>query len=197
MKKRSARMRRTTRETDITVDMCLDGKGEYRINTGMAFLDHMLELLSRHSLINLRVTAKGDLDVDYHHTVEDIGLAMGDALNKALGKRIGIRRYGWSIVPMDEALSQVAIDLGGRPYLVYKMATRKKKILDFDIGLIEEFFRAFTVQGRLNMHVWQMYGKEPHHACECVFKAVGKALRMACCPDERLKGLLPSTKGRI
>ena len=197
MKKRSAKLRRKTRETDVAVEICLDGKGDYKINTGLAFLDHMFELFSRHSLIDLKIAAKGDLKVDYHHTVEDIGLALGEVLNKALGTRAGIARYGWGLVPMDEALSQVVIDLGGRPFLAFKMATRKTKILDFDLSLIEELFRAFCVQGRMNLHICQMYGKEPHHAYESVFKALGKALRMASSPDARLKGKLPSTKGKI
>jgi imidazoleglycerol-phosphate dehydratase len=197
MKKRSAKVKRTTRETDVAVEIGLDGRGDYKINTGLAFLDHMLELLSKHSLIDLKIAAKGDLKVDYHHTVEDIGLALGEALDKALGKRAGITRYGWGLVPMDEALSQVVVDLGGRPYLAMRMATKKKKILDFDLALLEEFFRAFSVQGRMNLHICQMYGNEPHHAYESAFKALAKALRMACSLDARQKGALPSTKGKI
>jgi len=197
MKKRIAKVRRITRETDIAMEIGLDGKGEYKIDTGIPFLDHMLDLVSKHSLIDLKIRARGDLKVDYHHTVEDIGLALGEALDKALGKRAGITRYGWSLVPMDEALSQVVVDLGGRPYLAMRMATKKKKIRDFDLGLLEEFFRGFTVQGRLNLHICQMYGDEPHHAYESVFKALGKALRVACSIDPRQKGALPSTKGKI
>ena len=197
MKKRSVSIKRKTSETDISISICLDGKGSYKVSTGIAFLDHMLELLAKHSLMDLVINARGDLNVDYHHTVEDIGLALGEALDKALGKRVGITRYGWGLVPMDEALSQGVVDLGGRPFLVMRMSTRKKKIRDFDLGLIEEFFRSFTVQGRLNLHVSQMYGEEPHHAYESVFKALAKALRMAVCIDKRLKGALPSTKGKI
>lgn len=196
MKKRSARIRRKTNETDIAVELDLGGKGSCGISTGIPFFDHMLELLSRHSLIDLRIKARGDLEVDYHHTVEDTGLALGMAVDKALGMRRGIARYGWSIVPMDEAVSRVVIDLGGRPYLVYRLSNRKKKILDFDLKLIEGFFRAFTVQGRMNLHIAQLYGDEPHHAYESVFKAVARALRMACEPDPRFKGI-PSTKGKI
>ena len=197
MKKRCATVRRITKETDIAIAVGLDGRGHYEVSTGLAFLDHMLELFSRHSLIDLKIRAKGDLKVDYHHTVEDIGLALGEALDKALGKRLGIVRYGSFLVPMDESLSQVVVDLGGRPYLVLNMATRAKRILDFDLSLIEEFFRGFVVQGRMNLHVCQMYGKEPHHAYEGVFKALGRALRIACSIDPRQRGMIPSTKGTI
>jgi len=196
MKRRTAKIRRKTRETNIAIELNLDGKGTYAISTGLSFFDHMLELLSKHSLIDLKIRAAGDLKVDYHHTIEDIGLALGTALDKALGSRSGITRYGWSLVPMDEALSRVAVDLGGRPSLVQQMACRKRKILDFDLKLIGEFFRAFTVQGRMNLHIEQLYGQEPHHAYESVFKAVGRALRMACAIDARMSGI-PSTKGKI
>ena len=196
MKKRTARIKRKTRETDITVELNLDGKGTSTISTGLPFLNHMLELLSKHSLIDLSIKAKGDLEVDYHHTVEDLGLALGGALDKALGTRRGIARYGWSTVPMDESLSRVAIDLGGRPYLVYSLTTRRRKILGFELNLLKEFFRALTVEGRMNLHITQLYGQEPHHSCESVFKAVAKALRMACEVDPRVKGI-PSCKGRI
>jgi len=196
MKKRVAKVTRKTRETNITVELNLDGQGKSRVKTGLPFLDHMLELLFRHSLIDAAVKAGGDIEVDYHHTVEDLGLTLGMALDKALGARKGISRYGCSLVPMDDALSRAAVDLGGRPFLVFDMANRKKKILDFDLMLIEEFFRAFVVQGRLNLHVAQLYGKEPHHAYESAFKAVARALRQACERDPRAGGV-PSTKGRI
>ena len=196
MKKRAARIQRTTKETDIHVQLDLDGAGEYRVSTGIPFLNHMLELFAKHSLFNLRLKAKGDLDVDYHHTVEDVGLALGEALNQALGDRKGILRYGWAVLPMDESLSRVALDLGGRPYLVYEVTTKKKRIRDFDLGLIEEFFRAFTVQARMNLHIKLMYSQEPHHAYESVFKGLAKALSMACMKDARVKGV-PSSKGRI
>ncbi len=196
MKTRSAKVVRKTRETDISAQLELDGDGTYRVSTGIAFLNHMLELLAKHALFNLKLKAKGDLKVDYHHTVEDVGLVLGDALNQALGDRKGILRYGWSVVPMDESLSRVALDLGGRPYLVYEVKTKKTRIRDFDLGLIEEFFRAFTVQARMNLHIKLMYGQEPHHAYESVFKAVAKALNIACSKDSRVKGVL-SSKGRI
>lgn len=196
MKKRRAITKRKTSETNITVDLNLDGNGKSSIDTGMPFLDHMLELLAKHSMMDLEIKAKGDLKVDYHHTVEDVGLALGMAINEALGTRGGIKRYGWSLVPMDEALSQVAVDLGGRPYLVMKMSSRKRKILDFDVSLIKEFFQALVIQARMNLHIIQSYGQEPHHAYESVFKAVAKAIRMACESDAREKGI-PSSKGRL
>jgi imidazoleglycerol-phosphate dehydratase len=196
MKHRSAAIHRKTRETDIAVSLDLDGQGTGRIRTGMPFLDHMLELLARHSLIDLDVRAGGDLEVDYHHTVEDLGLVLGSALDKALGDRKGIARYGWSLVPMDESLCRSSVDLGGRPYLVYRVANRARRIRDFDLKLVEEFFRAFTVQARMNLHVEHLYGGEPHHAYESMFKALARALRMACAVDPRVKGV-PSTKGSL
>jgi imidazoleglycerol-phosphate dehydratase len=196
MKKRTARVDRKTRETDISIQLNVDGEGRYRISTGIPFLNHMLELLAKHACLDVVVRAKGDLDVDYHHTVEDVGVALGEALNKALGDRKGITRYGWCVLPMDDALSRVALDLGGRPYLVYEVATRKKKIRDFDLGLIKEFFQAFTVQARMNLHIKLMYGEEPHHAYEAVFKALARALRMAMERDPRVKDV-PSSKGKI
>ena len=196
MKTRTASVQRKTRETDIAVRLNLDGSGEYRIKTGIPFLNHMLDLFAKHGLFDLTVRAKGDLEVDYHHTVEDVGLALGEAFNQALGDRKGINRYGWSVVPMDESLSRVATDLGGRPYLVYAVATTKKKIRDFDLGLIKEFFQAFTVQTKMNLHIKLMYGEEPHHAYESVFKATARALRIACAKDPRVKGV-PSSKGKI
>ena len=196
MKNRVGKVQRKTGETNIAVELDLDGTGTFAVETGLPFLNHMLELLSRHASIDMRIKASGDTDVDYHHTVEDLGLVLGEALDKALGTRRGIARYGWCLIPMDDALSRAVVDLGGRPYLVYQHANRKKKILDFDLGLVEEFFRAFVVQGRMNLHVAQLYGAEPHHAYESMFKAVARALRMACRPDERQRGV-PSTKGRI
>lgn len=194
MKKRNATIRRETRETQIEVRLQLDGSGKATVSTGLPFLDHMIELLARHSIFDIGVRATGDLAVDYHHTVEDLGLVLGDALDQALGDRKGITRYGHSLLPMDESLSLVAVDLGGRPYLVFQMANRKKKILDFDLGLIEEFFRAFSTQARMNLHIVHLYGQEPHHAYESVFKGVARALSMACRKDPRVRGV-PSSKG--
>jgi imidazoleglycerol-phosphate dehydratase len=196
MKPRTATVKRKTRETNITVGLNVDGSGVSTIKTGMPFLDHMLELLSRHSLIDMKISAKGDLDVDYHHTVEDLGLTLGEALNKALGARKGIARYGWSYVPMDESLSRVVIDLGGRPYLVKEMVCKQRKVRDFDLSLFNDFFQGLSVQGRMNLHIDQLLGREGHHAYESVFKALARALRMACARDPREKRI-PSSKGSL
>jgi imidazoleglycerol-phosphate dehydratase len=196
MKKRTATVARTTRETDIKVSVTIDGKGVSSVETGMPFLNHMLELFSKHSLMDLTVKATGDLEVDYHHTVEDLGLVLGDAIDQALGDRKGIVRYGWSYIPMDDALSRAVVDLGGRPYLVYEVANRTRKIRDFNLILIREFFQAFTVKARMNLHIAQLYGQEPHHAYEAIFKAVARAMSEACQKDPRVQGV-PSSKGAI
>jgi imidazoleglycerol-phosphate dehydratase len=195
-KQRVAAVERRTRETDIAVRLNVDGSGAYRVKTGLPFLTHMLELFAKHALMDLALRARGDIEVDYHHTAEDLGLVLGTALNEALGDRQGLTRMGWSYVPMDEALSRAVVDLGGRPYLVYTVAHRARKIRDFDLQLVEEFFRAFTVQARLNLHIEQFYGKDAHHAYESIFKAVARALAMACARDPRVHGV-PSSKGRI
>jgi imidazoleglycerol-phosphate dehydratase len=194
--KRTAQVDRKTRETSIAVNLVIDGSGRYTVDTGIPFLNHMLELFAKHALMDLTVHAKGDIEVDYHHTVEDLGLVLGDALDQALGDRKGIVRYGWSYVPMDDALSRAVVDLGGRPYLVYDVANRTRKIRDFDVILIHEFFQAFSVKARMNLHIAQLYGKEPHHAYESVFKAVARALSEACRRDARVVGV-PSSKGAI
>lgn len=194
--RRRARELRKTRETEIAVTLDLDGQGCGSIQTGIPFMDHMLELLCRHALIDLEVRASGDLAVDYHHTVEDLGLVLGTCLDRALGSRRGIRRYGACLLPMDESLSQVAVDLGGRPFLVFRICCRKRKIRDFDVKLIEEFLRAFVVQARMNLHVCQLYGDEVHHAYESVFKGLARALRQAMEHDPRESGI-PSSKGTL
>ena len=194
MKKRKAIVARNTRETQIRAELDVDGNGRYEIETGLPFFNHMLELLAKHSLFDLKLQATGDLAVDHHHTVEDVGLALGDALNQALGVRQGIERYGFSLMPMDETLSRVVLDLGGRPYLVVEMANKKKKILDFELSLLVEFQRAFATQARLNLHGRQFYGTDAHHAWESVFKGLARALKAACRRDPRVKGV-PSSKG--
>ena len=194
MKKRKAIVKRETRETQIRAELDVDGNGRYEIETGLPFFNHMLELLAKHSLFDLKLQATGDLAVDHHHTVEDVGLALGDALNQALGDRKGIERYGFSLMPMDETLSRVALDLGGRPYLVLEMANRKKKILDFELSLLGEFLRAFATQARMNLHIRQFYGADAHHAHESVFKGLARALKTACRRDPRVQGV-PSSKG--
>lgn len=191
---RATMLERNTRETQIRVELDVDGTGQYAIETGIPFFNHMLELFAKHSLFDLNLKATGDLDVDDHHTVEDVGLALGDALNAALGDRKGIERYGFALLPMDETLARVALDLGGRPYLVMEMATRRKFIRTFDLGLLEEFMRAFSTQARMNLHIAQFYGKDPHHAYESVFKGLARALRMAVRRNPREPGI-PSSKG--
>ena len=193
---RTATRTRKTRETDIAVTLNLDGTGVCKVETGIGFLNHMLELFARHSLIDLEVKASGDVNVDYHHTVEDVGLVLGSCLNQALGERCGIRRYGFFQLPMDEALCEVALDLGGRPFLVFASAMKHMKVRDFEVKLLEEFFRAVTVEGRMNLHLRQIYGDESHHVCEAMFKGFARALRMAVEVDPRETGI-PSSKGTI
>lgn len=193
---RTATRARTTRETDITVTLNLDGTGTCHVATGIGFLDHMLELFARHALIDLEIKASGDVHVDYHHTVEDVGLVLGACLNEALAERRGIRRYGFFLLPMDEALCEIALDLGGRPFLVFASAMKHMKVRDFEVKLLEEFFRALTVEARMNLHIRQISGDEAHHVCEGVFKGFARALRMAIETDPRETGI-PSSKGTI
>lgn len=200
--KRSANIRRETAETQVAVKLALDGAGKADVKTGLPFFDHMLALLAKHSLCNLTVRATGDLDVDAHHTVEDVGIALGQAFLKALGDKRGIRRYGWALVPMDETLAQcrVALDFSGRPYLVFTArdwkSLAKVEIGKFRVGLVREFLQAFASEARCNLHVDVLRGDEPHHVVEAIFKALAKALDMACQRDRRVEGV-PSTKGRL
>ena len=191
---RNATVTRETRETQITLALDLDGTGRAEIDTGVGFLDHMLELFARHSLIDLKLACKGDVQVDYHHTVEDIGLALGTALDKALGDRRGIRRYGFFLLPMDESLGQAAVDFGGRPFLVYSTECASTFVRDFDTALLREFFRALSVNARANVNLRHTGGNEPHHAAEALFKAFARAVRAAVEPDPRETGI-PSSKG--
>ena len=195
--KRKSIIKRKTRETDIELSLDVDGQGQARLKTGIAFLDHMLDCLVRQALFNLDVKAKGDLAVDHHHLVEDLGLALGDALNKALGDKAGIRRYGWAIAPLDEARVEASLDLSGRPYLSYGLSLANKRIRDFDVQLIEEFTRAFCDRARVTLHLTQGAGKNNHHILEAAFKALGLALRAACEADPRRKGAVASTKGTL
>ena len=189
-------LERNTRETQIRVELDVDGTGQYTIETGVPFLNHMLELFAKHSLFDLNLKAAGDLDVDDHHTVEDLGIVLGTCIDQALGDRKGIRRYGFMLLPMDESLCQVALDLGGRPYMVYNVNNERKAIKTFDVRLVEEFFRALMTQARMNLHINHLYGDEVHHAYESVFKAFARALRMAVEIDPR-EGGVPSSKGVI
>ena len=193
---RTAKIGRDTRETKISLELNLDGSGDGAIDTGIGFFDHMLELLKKHALVDLTVKAKGDLNVDYHHTVEDVGLVFGKALNEALGDRRGIVRYGFASIPMDEALCETSLDLGGRPFLVMQCAMKHAMVKDFEVKLVEEFFRAVSVEARANIHLRQIYGDEAHHVCEGLFKSFARALRAAKAVDPLEKGV-PSSKGVI
>ncbi|MGH9352873.1 MAG: imidazoleglycerol-phosphate dehydratase HisB [Terriglobia bacterium] len=197
MKARMASLRRKTAETDIRARLNLDGQGRYQITTGIRFLDHMLELFTRHGGFDLDLEAKGDLDVDQHHTVEDTGLVLGEAVRQALGDKKGINRAGYFVMPMDETLGLAAIDLSGRPYLVLNAPLRARKVGDLDAELVEDFFQAFASSARANVHLKIAYGRSSHHAVEALFKAFARALRYACSRDARLKRLLPSTKGLL
>ena len=193
---RKAKIARNTKETQIKLELNLDGSGKGVIDTGVGFFDHMLELLKKHALIDLTVKAKGDLKVDYHHTVEDVGLVLGQALDKALGERKGLTRYGFASIPMDEALCETSLDLGGRPFLVMQCAMKHMMVKDFEVKLVEEFFRAVSVESRSNIHLRQIYGDEAHHVCEGLFKSFARALRAAKAIDPKEKGI-PSSKGVI
>ena len=193
---RKAKIARNTKETQIKLELNLDGSGKGVIDTGIGFFDHMLELLKKHALIDLTVKAKGDIKVDYHHTVEDVGLVFGQALDKALGDRKGLTRYGFASIPMDETLCETSLDLGGRPFLVMQCAMKHMMVRDFEVKLVEEFFRAVSVESRSNIHLRQIYGDEAHHVCEGLFKSFARALRAAKAIDPREKGV-PSSKGVI
>ena len=193
---RKAKVVRNTKETQIELELDLDGSGEGEVSTGIGFFDHMLELLKKHALVDLSVKASGDIKVDYHHTVEDVGLVFGQALNKALGDRRGIVRYGFASIPMDEALCETSLDLGGRPFLVMQCAMKHMMVRDFEVKLVEEFFRAVSVEARANIHLRQIYGDEAHHVCEGLFKSFARALRAAVKVDPSEKGG-PSSKGVI
>jgi len=194
---RIATIKRKTAETDITLTLDVDGRGVSNISTGVPFFDHMLTLFAKHGLFDLHVAAKGDVDVDYHHTVEDVGIVLGEAFKQALGDKLGIRRYGFFILPMDESLARVVIDIGGRPHLVYEANPPTMFVRDFNIVLVKEFARAFSNALGANLHVKLEYGEEPHHVAEAIFKALARALDAATQIDPRTAGQLPSTKGLI
>ena len=202
MRKRTAKVQRNTAETQISLSLTIDGSGKANVSTGVPFFDHMLALLAKHSLCDLTVKAKGDLDVDAHHTVEDVGITLGQAFIRALGDKKGIRRYGWALVPMDEALAQarVALDFSNRPYLVFTCKGWKQivnvELKGFRVGLVREFLQGFANEARCNLHMDVLRGDEPHHIVEAIFKALAKALDLACQRDPRVKGV-PSTKGKL
>lgn len=195
MVERIAEIERNTLETQIKVRVNLDGSGKSSFDTGLPFLDHMLEQVARHGMIDLEVVAKGDLHIDAHHTVEDIGITVGQAMSKALGDKKGICRYGHSYVPLDEALSRVVVDFSGRPCLVYGIEFPRARIGDFDVDLFKEFFHGLVNHAQITLHIDNLKGINAHHIAETVFKALGRALRMAAAPDPRMAGVTPSTKG--
>lgn len=194
---RTATISRATKETQIQGRLTIEGRGRYEISTGIRFLDHMLELFARHGGFDLKLKATGDLDVDQHHTVEDVGLVLGQLFAKALGDRKGINRAGYFVMPMDETLAVVAVDFGGRPALVYKDLVKTRLVGDLQAELMEDFFGGFTSQAGANVHVKVLYGRSSHHKLEAVFKCFARALKFACSRDKRLAGELPSTKGLL
>lgn len=194
---RRATIDRRTSETQIVVRLALDGKGRYNVTTGIRFLDHMLELVARHGAFDLTVKATGDLDVDQHHTVEDIGIALGEAVSKAVGSRRGINRAGYFVMPMDETLGVVAIDLSGRVHAVVDLKLRVRRVGDLQAELVHDFFEGFAQGARSNLHVKVLYGRSSHHQIEALFKAFARALRVACSRDRQLGRILPSTKGLL
>ncbi len=197
-KKRTAKIERNTKETQISLEINLDGSGNYDVKTGVAFFDHMLELFARHGLFDIKLKAKGDIEIDYHHTVEDVGIVLGKAVKDALGNKAGINRYGFFILPMDETLVRVALDLSNRAYLVYNADSGSNAwVRDFNLALCKEFFQAFANEAGANLHINLEYGGEPHHVAEGIFKCFAKALSMAVLKDPRRGDNLPTTKGEI
>ena len=194
---RTATVTRSTKETNISVTVNLDGTGQYTVATGIGFLDHMLEQLSRHSLMDITVEAKGDLHIDFHYTTEDVGICIGEAVAEALGDRIGITRYGSAVIPMDETLTEVALDLSNRPYLIWKVEFSMPKLGDMDTELFKEWFQAFAQAAGVTLHVWNKYGENNHHIVESCFKGLARSLRAAIEIDDRKADAIPSTKGKL
>ncbi|MEQ1813939.1 MAG: imidazoleglycerol-phosphate dehydratase HisB [Candidatus Nitrotoga sp.] len=194
---RSAQITRNTLETQISVQLALDGTGIAKFETGLPFLDHMLDQIARHGMVNLDIVAKGDLHIDAHHTVEDIGITLGQAFNQAIGDKKGLRRYGHAYVPLDEALSRAVLDISGRPGLVFNVKFVRSSIGEFDVDLLHEFFQGFVNHALVTLHIDNLAGNNAHHQAETIFKAFGRALRMALEPDPRMAGMIPSTKGTL
>ncbi|MCL4848291.1 MAG: imidazoleglycerol-phosphate dehydratase HisB [Acidobacteria bacterium] len=194
---RRAVIERHTTETQIAIRLALEGQGRYAVSTGIRFFDHMLELFARHGAFDLAIDARGDLDVDQHHTVEDVGIALGEAFSQALGNRRGINRAGYFLMPMDETLGLAAVDLGGRPHAVVGLGVRTRLVGDLQTELVHDFFEGFAIGARANVHVKVMYGRSSHHRVESVFKAFARAMRVACSKDRQLSRMLPSTKGLL
>ncbi len=197
MSSRSARVKRDTKETQISVAVDLDGTGEAKLATGLPFFEHMLDQVARHGLVDLDIEASGDLEIDAHHTVEDVGIVLGQAVKDALGDKKGIMRYGHAYVPLDEALSRVVIDFSGRPGLEYRVIYPRARIGEFDVDLLREFFQGFANAAAATLHIDNLEGRNAHHVAETVFKAFGRALRMAAARDQRMQGVIPSTKGAL
>ena len=194
---RKAKINRKTKETTISVEVNLDGKGSYKIDTKIGFLNHMLEQLSKHSLIDLKILAKGDTDIDLHHTTEDTGIAIGEAIRKAAGNLKGIKRYASTIIPMDETLSRVSIDVSNRPYLIWKIDLKVEKLGEMDTELFKEWFQAFSQSAGITLHVENIYGDNSHHKIESCFKGLARSLKDALTIDKRIKNSIPSTKGKL
>jgi len=194
---RSAKVSRNTLETQINIELNLDGNGKAKFDTGLPFLDHMLDQIARHGLLDINILAKGDLHIDAHHTVEDIGITLGQAFNQAVGDKKGLRRYGHSYIPLDEALSRVVLDISGRPGLVFNCQFVRDSVGDFDVDLIKEFFQGFVNHALVTLHIDNLAGNNAHHQAETIFKAFGRALRMALELDPRMVGVMPSTKGTL
>jgi imidazoleglycerol-phosphate dehydratase len=195
--KRKAKIIRKTKETNIAVEVNLDGKGKYNIKTGIGFLDHMLEQLSKHSLIDITLKAKGDTHIDLHHTTEDTGIAIGEAIKKAAGNRRGIKRYASMVIPMDETLSRVSLDVSNRPYLIWKIDLKVEKLGEMDTELFKEWFQAFSQSAGITLHVENIYGDNSHHTIESCFKGLARSLKEALTVDKRIKNSIPSTKGKL
>ncbi|MBW1850757.1 MAG: imidazoleglycerol-phosphate dehydratase HisB [Deltaproteobacteria bacterium] len=194
---RKANIDRKTKETDIRIKLDIDGSGQSNVDTGIPFMNHMLNLMTAHGFLDLEISAKGDTEIDDHHTVEDLGICLGKAINEALGMKKGIRRYGEATIPMDDALARVVIDISNRPNLAYRVNLKKTTTGTFDVSLVNEFFRALITHGGITMHVDLLAGDEPHHVSEAIFKAFGRALDKACSQENRLGGDVPSTKGLL
>ena len=194
---RSAQVTRNTLETQIAIQLQLDGTGQAKFNTGLPFLDHMLDQVARHGMVDLDIVAKGDLHIDAHHTVEDIGITLGQAFNQAIGDKKGLRRYGHAYVPLDEALSRVVLDISGRPGLTFNVNFVRSSVGEFDVDLVHEFFQGFVNHALVTLHIDNLAGNNAHHQAETVFKAFGRALRMALELDPRMAGVMPSTKGTL
>ena len=194
---RKAKINRKTKETNIVVEANIDGKGSYKIDTKIGFLNHMLEQLSKHSLIDIKLSVKGDTHIDLHHSTEDTGIALGEAIKKAAGKLKGIKRYSSALIPMDETLTRVALDISGRPYLVWKVDLKVEKLGEMDTELFKEWFQAFSQSAGITLHVENIYGENSHHKIESCFKALAKTLKEALTVDKRIKNLVPSTKGKL